>query len=51
MPCGKKTYIRVRAKDVGRRGHHYIKIGVRKTKGKRGGYTFKMGKLRKYKRK
>ena len=51
MPCGKKTFIRVRAKDVGRKGHHYIKLGVRRTKGKRGGYTFKIGKLRKYKKK
>jgi hypothetical protein len=51
MPCGKKTYIRVRAVDVGRKGHHYIKIGVRMSKGRRGGRTFKIGKLRTYKRK
>ena len=50
MGCGRKTFIRVRAVDVGRKGHHYIKVGVRRTKGKRGGYTFKIGKLKKYKR-
>jgi len=43
--------VRVRAKDVGRKGHHYIKVGVRKTRGKRGGLTEKIGRLRKYKRK
>jgi len=50
MGCGKK-YVRIRAKDVGRKGHHYIKIGVRRTKGVRGGKTEKIGKLRKYKTK
>jgi len=47
----KKKYVRVRAKDVGRPKKHYIKIGIRKTKGPRGGRTEKIGKLRKYKRK
>lgn len=49
MPC--KKYKRIRAKDVGRPGHHYIRIGVRKTKGVRGGRTEKIGRLRRYKRK
>ena len=47
MPKGK--YIRYRMVDVGRKGHHYIKIGVRKTKGKSGGYTEKVGGLKTYK--
>jgi hypothetical protein len=47
MPCGK--YKRIRAKDVGRKGHHFIKVGVRKTKGKRGGTTERLGKLQTYK--
>ena len=42
--------MRVRVKDVGRKGHHYIKVGVRRKKGKRGGRTVRIGKLRKYKR-
>ena len=49
MPCGKK-YVRIRAKDVGRKGHHYIKIGVRRKAGKRGGHTERIGGLRRYKR-
>lgn len=49
MPCGKK-YVRIRAKDVGRKGHHYIRIGVRRTKGPRGGRTERIGKLRRYKK-
>lgn len=49
MPCGK--YVRIRAKDVGRKGSHYIKIGVRKTTGKRGGRTEIINGLRKYKHK
>lgn len=48
MACGK--YTRIRSKDVGRKGHHYIKVGVRKTKGSRGGKTEKIGKLRRYKK-
>ena len=48
MPCQRK-YVRVRAKDVGRPGHHYIKIGVKRKKGPRGGQTEKIGRLRKYK--
>ncbi len=51
MPCGKKAYIRIRAKDVGRKGHHYIRVGVRIKKGRHGGHTIRIGRLRKYKRK
>ena len=50
MPC-KKKFKRVRAKDVGRPGHHYIKIGVRSTPGPRGGLTEAIGGLRVYKKK
>lgn len=50
MPCRKK-HKRIRAKDVGRKGHHYIRIGVREKKGKRGGRTERIGGLKKYKRK
>lgn len=49
MPCRKK-YVRVRSVDVGKPCKHYIKIGVRKGKGKRGGRTEIIGGLRKYKR-
>lgn len=49
MPCNK--YKRIRSVDVGRKGHHYIKIGVKKTKGKRGGTTEAIGGLRTYKKK
>jgi len=49
MPC-RRRFVRIRAKDVGRRGHHYIKIGVKRKKGKRGGRTVIIGKLRKYKK-
>lgn len=48
MPCRK--YKRIRAVDVGRPEHHYIKIGVKKKKGKRGGTTEAIGGLREYKR-
>lgn len=48
MPCGK--YERIRSVDTGRPKHHYIKIGIRKNKGKRGGTTKKIGGLREYKR-
>lgn len=48
MPC-EKDFIRIRAKDVGRKGHHFIKIGVKRRPGPRGGRTQKIGKLRKYK--
>lgn len=52
MPCDEdKKYERIRAKDVGRPGHHYIKVGVRKGKGKRGGKTEQIGDLREYKHK
>jgi len=47
MGCGK--YKRIRAVDVGRPGHHYIKVGVRRGEGKRGGATERIGGLRKYK--
>lgn len=47
MPC---KFKRIRAKDVGRVGHHYIKIGVRSKLGKHGGYTERIGKLRTYKK-
>jgi len=46
----KSKYRRIRAVDVGRPGKHYIKVGVRRKKGKRGSYTEKIGKLRKYKK-
>ncbi len=49
MAC--KKYKRIRAKDVGRPGHHYIKVGVKRTKGVRGGTTERIGGLRKYKKK
>lgn len=35
--------VRYRIKDVGRKGHHYLQIAVKRTKGKRGGRT--VGKL------
>lgn len=47
MGCGK--YLRIRAKDVGRPGHHYILVGIRKKKGPRGGRTKRISGLRKYK--
>ncbi|MEM4973491.1 MAG: hypothetical protein QXR87_07300 [Candidatus Hadarchaeales archaeon] len=50
MPCVRK-YMRIRAVDVGRPGHHYILVGVKRTKGPRGGRTEKIGGLRKYKEK
>ena len=46
----RRKYVRIRAKDVGKKGGHYIKIGVRRKKGKRGGYTERIGGLRKYKK-
>jgi len=47
----KRKYKRIRAKDVGRKGHHYIKVGVRKHgRGRRGGTTERIGGLRKYKK-
>ena len=49
MGCRKK-YVRIRAKDVGRPGHHYIKVGVRRSKGRRGGRTERIGGLRRYKK-
>ena len=49
MPCGK--YKRVRSKDVGEPGGHYIKIGVREKPGPRGGVTEIIGGLRTYKKK
>jgi|GEM_PF-2533870 hypothetical protein len=50
MGC-KRRYVRIRAKDVGRPGHHYIKVGVRRSRGVRGGRTERIGRLRKYKTK
>jgi len=47
MPRGK--YIRYRMVDVGRKGHHYIKVGIRRTKGKLGGYSERVGGLKIYK--
>jgi len=35
----KRKIIRYRIKDVGRKGHHYLQIGVTKRKGKRKGRT------------
>lgn len=49
MPC-KRRYIRIRAKDVGRPGYHYILVGIKKTKGARGGKTERIGGLRLYKK-
>jgi len=45
---GCRKYRRIRAKDVGRPGHHYIRVGVKKGKGPRGGRTERIGGLRKY---
>lgn len=47
---GCKKYIRIRVKDVGRMGHHYIKIGVKKIRGKKGGRTERIGSLKTYKK-
>ena len=49
MPISKEGFLRIRAVDVGRKGHHYIKIGIRKSSGKRGGKTVRIGKLKAYK--
>ena len=46
MPCNIK---KIRSVDVGRKGHHYIKVGITGKIGKRGGTTKIIGKLRKYK--
>lgn len=43
MGCNK--YTKVRSKDVGRPGHHYVKVGIKK-----GGGSEKIGGLRKYKK-
>lgn len=48
MPCGRK-YVRIRAKDVGRPGYHYILLGIKKKKGPRGGKTERIGGLKLYK--
>jgi hypothetical protein len=50
MPYGKRKVKRYGAKDVGRKGHHYIRIAVLTGKGRRGGTTIKIGKLKKYKK-
>lgn len=49
MPCKKKRFVRIRAVDVGRVGHHYLLIGIKKKKGKRGGRTAAI-KMKKYKK-
>ena len=52
MPCHKKhhgKFLRIRAVDVGRPGHHYIKIGVRKKAGPRGGHTHSMDGIKTFK--
>lgn len=46
MPMRKEGFVRIRAVDVGRKGHHYIKIGITKS-----GKTKRIGGLRTYKRK
>jgi hypothetical protein len=48
MPCGK--YKRIRTVDVGRPGHHYVRIGVIAKAGPRGGHTQAIGKLKTYKK-
>lgn len=40
---------KIRSVDVGRAGHHYIKVKVPGSIGPRGGTTRIIGKLRKYK--
>lgn len=40
---------RIRSVDVGRAGHHYIKVKVTGSVGPRGGTTKIIGGLRKYK--
>jgi hypothetical protein len=39
MPCGRKKVLRYRAVDVGRPGHHYLRLAVMAGKGVRGGRT------------
>lgn len=50
MPCGRKRFRRIRAVDVGRPGHHYIKIGIITKTGKRGGVSVRLGGLKLYKK-
>lgn len=57
MPCGKHLkghalhkYLGIRTIDVGRPGHHYIRVGIKTKKGKRGGRTEMIGGLKKHKR-
>jgi len=50
MGCGKKKYERIRSVDVGREGYHFLRVGIIGKKGKRGGTTEKIGKLKKYKK-
>jgi len=45
----KQAYKRIRAVNVGRPGHHYIRVGVKGKRGPRGGTTEKCGGLREYK--
>lgn len=56
MPCGKHLhghalhkYLGIRTIDVGRPGHHYIRVGIKRKNGKRGGRTERIGGLKKYK--
>jgi hypothetical protein len=44
MGCGKKKYVRIRTKKIGKKGDT-IKVGVRRTKGPRGGRTERIGKV------
>jgi hypothetical protein len=46
----KSKYTRIRSLDVGAKGGHYIRIGVRRKAGKLGGRTEIIGGLRKYKK-
>jgi len=46
---GCKKYKMIRTVDVGRKGHHYIKIGITRKEGRLGGRSERIGKLRLYK--
>lgn len=51
MPIKKEGFTRVRAVDVGKPGGHYIRVGITKRAGPRGGHTKVIGKPRLYKQK
>lgn len=51
MGCEDKKFKRIRAVDVGRKGHHFIKVGIRDISGPHGGVTEQIGPLRLYKKK